>query len=156
MLALLLSLLLPFLSGDPPPTLASKPLLEEDAQIVRLAANEKGQTLLLATSKGNVAAWSVAKATQLWRNEPGGYADHHEAASEQDAPFVRVLEVGDKFAFLTRSQPMPVVSSLEVATGKERSYMTLPRMNVGIAGIRCDPRDRWAWVATEDGALARY
>jgi WD40 repeat protein len=157
MLALLPLILLPCLPGDPPPTLASKPLLEEDAQVVRLAASEKGATLLLATAKGHVAAWNVAKVTQLWRNEPGGWTDHREARSEQDPPFVRALEVGDKFAFLCRTLPIVSVHSLDVATGKETSnYMSIPDIGVGVVAIRCDPRDRWAWLACESGRLARH
>jgi WD40 repeat protein len=153
---LALSLISSAMTDVGPITLAAKPLAECEGKVVRLAANEKGLTLLIATEQGNVAAWDVAKPAFTWRNAPGGLNNHSPAATEKDVPFLRALGVGDKFAFLGRGLPSPF--SLDVATGKESSnYMALVSdPSVQIVALCCDSRDRWTWMAFENGVLARF
>lgn len=142
-------LVLPLLSA-PPETkaiveLAGKPLLECDTKVLLIAANEKGTLLLVGTEQGEVGAWNVTKSAFAWRNPP-----LHALGT-----LMRGLGVGDKFAFVSRGEPS--ASAIDVATGKETSgYMALQLdLSVPMVDLRCDPKDRWVWIAFENGVLGR-
>lgn len=122
-----------------------------ESAITHAAVDAAGDLLVVATAKGEVRAWDLAKGEFVWtlsRKELGG------------VPIgTRGLAVGQKFALWTESIPAPKTLDLRDGT------ITTSHMLLGIMaddkvatpiGLTLDAKDRWCWLALREGRVVRY
>jgi WD40 repeat protein len=148
-----LSLVLPQKDGAAPAALpAPRTIAECGTAIAHIAVDAAGDVLVLATTKGELRAWSIEKEAFLWTLAPSNGLDGKPSA-------VLGLAVGQKLAMHTGFIAAP--ESVDLRKGTTTSqHMLIGRKPDGTSatpvGLTCDPKDRWAWLALREGRVVRY
>lgn len=154
-LATLLPLTFPALEDPAKPPAELRVIADCGRAIDRIAADDKGALLCVATDAGELRAWDLAQAKFVHTLAPPGAKEQlvDEATHMRRA---RELEFGGKHLFVARG--IAGVESFELPSWKQAPGYLAASFDPAtpVVGLECDPRDKWAWLALADGVLMRY
>jgi WD40 repeat protein len=142
MLALLLAASISSSLAQDPAAKAAEPrtIATADSRIVHFVVDAKESALYTLSEKNTVASWNLAKQKENW----------HVAG---DPPPDVALSIGTKF--LCVGSLIPAVRTCDVDDGKSGSPVGAGFPPVKALAYAADTRDRWVWIAMDDGVVHR-
>jgi len=123
-----------------------------ESEITHAAVDAAGDLLVVATVKGDVRGYDLAKNKFVWAITA--------SQGKGGMPIgTHGLAVGSKLALWTEIVPAP--KTLDLRTGEfTASHMLIGMKADGTpatpVGLTIDARDRWAWLALREGRAVRY
>ncbi len=125
-----------------------------DAPVWTIASDAKGKRLFTMTQAGAVSEWSFKSDDFAWTSEPDRLGQLEGANPDLH------LSIGDEVATRTGAGPIAAYKTIHLEDGAVTQGGAAP-MNptAGVGGsagaILTDPKDRWVWLGSSDGTLAR-